>query len=597
MANRTLPQCRLVWDRKLGGKKQRNRLGMYPIAKFNTTLSAWRTIPTTVMLQIQRYSRTHIAQSDHRTAVVYSIRLILPAFSRLFHLHLHPNHEIVHPDAQVDYFHLEPDGTSVLSYSGLLITDAVVAFQYEVVHNDHTLQRLREGIAGGLNRGFNRLSGSLGWATIIIHHQGDIQRGVKPSFEGSFSVDGVVHHIVTLENYVRSKHIRDPDADPESADGSLVVFRDFDVMTMCVHDRLEYGRDALRHPVLRTGAGLDTTRTTTGWYNPVWLSKSPFVDMHLGMSMKRNNVTDNLSSNFINAIGKSDGCSKSQKIPPTVRTLPITGVSDATTQILNNLNIASALYKSTFNIGLEIIELNIQSPTCPANADPRNAWNVGCDTNITLYVRCPAGMEIGVAWLGTVYAPFPSATLSTHLFAMTSDVKLKPPLPDHRSFLEQLSLRQPGQSKPASLFKILLHRGTNYANRWWALAHEIGHNLRALVSTTLWLLKKLFSSISPQHDVRPLTVPLLLEVNIVSSAPQIVLSAIYAAQLWDQLQRTSKFPHVACISGAANAFSQWTLGNVYTSMLFMNTSCLLDASVSRSVIPLQTCGNGTWRGL
>jgi hypothetical protein len=192
-----------------------------------------------------------------------------------------------------------------------------MAFQGEVVHNDHTLQRLREDIAGGLNRGFNRPSGSLGWASIIIHHQGDIQR--HKTFIRRFLQRrwGCPSHR-NPRNYVRSKGIRDPDPDLEIADGSLVIFGGSDAMTvaeesagtgfqaiapstvqMCAHDRLEYNRDALRHPVLRTGAALDTTRTTTGWYDPVWLSKSPFVDMHLGMSMKRNDVTGNISSKLI----------------------------------------------------------------------------------------------------------------------------------------------------------------------------------------------------------------------------------------------------------------------------------------------------------
>lgn len=213
----------------------------------------------------------------------------------------------------MNYFRLEPDETSVLGHSESLITDAVMVFQGEVVHNDHTLQRLREHVAGGLDRAFNHPSGSLGWARIIIHHQGDIQKGIAPSFEGSFSVNGLVYHIVTLENYLRNKHVRDPEPDLDNADGSLVIFRDSDVMTadeeiegtnflgtspsthqMCVHDRLEYNRDSLHHPVLRTGAGLDGERIS--WYDPFWLNKLSSVDMNIGMPMKRTDVTGNISS-------------------------------------------------------------------------------------------------------------------------------------------------------------------------------------------------------------------------------------------------------------------------------------------------------------
>lgn len=77
---------------------------------------------------------------------------------------------------------------------------------------------------------------------------------------------------------------------------------------------------------------------------------------------------------------------------------------NATTQILMNWNSASALYKSTFNVSLGIIEVQVQNETyvstsvivylklqlsgfrCPTTADPTIPWNVDC-TNVDLNNR------------------------------------------------------------------------------------------------------------------------------------------------------------------------------------------------------------------
>lgn len=42
--------------------------------------------------------------------------------------------------------------------------------------------------------------------------------------------------------------------------------------------------------------------------------------------------------------------------------------SAATTQILANVNSASALYQSTFNVSLGVVELNVQDANCPSSA-------------------------------------------------------------------------------------------------------------------------------------------------------------------------------------------------------------------------------------
>ncbi|KAJ7874022.1 hypothetical protein B0H14DRAFT_3556320 [Mycena olivaceomarginata] len=63
--------------------------------------------------------------------------------------------------------------------------------------------------------------------------------------------------------------------------------------------------------------------------------------------------------------------------------------SNATSQILINWNTASLLYKSTFNVSLGIVELQIQDEV----SDGVGLWH--------LMSGCPTGSEVGTVWLAT----------------------------------------------------------------------------------------------------------------------------------------------------------------------------------------------------
>ncbi len=73
-----------------------------------------------------------------------------------------------------------------------------------------------------------------------------------------------------------------------------------------------------------------------------------------------------LSVSFANVIGDNSGCPKSQQVLYMGVAADCQYVSqygnkdNATKQILNDWNLASSLYKSTFNVSLGIIELQVQ---------------------------------------------------------------------------------------------------------------------------------------------------------------------------------------------------------------------------------------------
>lgn len=217
-----------------------------------------------------------------------SFRLILSAFDQKFYLHLRPNDNLIHPSARINYYSVGANGRSVLTHSLPLERESVKAYWGEVIPSHASPSRMREDTAGVIPRPAGH--SELGWARIMVHHQGDSAQGVAPVFEGAFSVNGVVHHVMTTENYLRNKHALDPEINAlDNTDSSLVIWRDSDVMNFheeedihsgvsgslsphphsCGHDSLPFNTDPLRNPLLRAP-------TVSPWYDPLHLLDDPF---------------------------------------------------------------------------------------------------------------------------------------------------------------------------------------------------------------------------------------------------------------------------------------------------------------------------------
>lgn len=93
---------------------------------------------------------------------------------------------------------------------------------------------------------------------------------------------GVVHHVMTKDNYLRNKHHMDPQLLFDDMDSSLVIFRDSDIMShqeyhaaqgldsgpipippqSCGHDRLSYNTNPYENAALRRPA------SAAPWYDP-----------------------------------------------------------------------------------------------------------------------------------------------------------------------------------------------------------------------------------------------------------------------------------------------------------------------------------------
>lgn len=150
----------------------------------------------------------------------------------------------------------------------------------------------------------------------MVHHQGNVVQGIAPSFEGAFSVNGVVHHVMTKENYLRNKLDLDPELVSPLGDleTPLVIWRDSDIMSTheekiarfggfnnstldpaytssgpqtCGHDHLDHNIDPSLNPALRKPA-------VSPWYDPYGVLDAPFLDLSL---RKRDDVAGGGSGN------------------------------------------------------------------------------------------------------------------------------------------------------------------------------------------------------------------------------------------------------------------------------------------------------------
>ncbi|TYJ53027.1 hypothetical protein B9479_006357 [Cryptococcus floricola] len=466
----------------------------------------------------------------HSDSLILSLDLpdLLPFEVKML---VHPSEYLFHPEAKVSYGQSSFGSERLRQEDWRLYTGSVIAPYY--------VDRLTTLHSISANLPESEKQNILGRASVMVHHPGDLS-GHGAVWEGSFEVLGEMYNVMTRDKYDRIKTTEDVAVEGM---GEMVVFRQSDMRhdnatsSSCSHDNLHFN-DPHHNPLFRPASPLTPPSLFAPLLDNLWKRD----DTAGGMD---------ISTNYIDSINSTSGCPNTQKIVYMGVALDCTyiasyGSTDAArTQVLNDWNQVSALYKQTFNISIGIIELQVQNLTCPTTAVTGEEWNVGCSDDVTLDERlsrfsawrgnkgddgaglwhlmsaCPTDSEVGVAWLGTL--------------------------------CQTDSSTQSGQTVSGTGIS------TATKTEWSLVSHEIGHGFGAIHDCT--------SGCSLSGSCCPLSK--------------------------STCDADSQFIMNPTTSSSETKFSGCTLGNICTNIgnRQVSTSCIENPG-ARSVISLQQCGNG-----
>ncbi|KAI8330144.1 Metallo-peptidase family M12-domain-containing protein [Choanephora cucurbitarum] len=313
-----------------------------------------------------------------------SILLEFSAFDQPIQLHLSYNMELFHPQAETTIFN--SDGSKQA-------TERLVAEDYAVYK--------------GYVSPFTHQ-----WARIVMRN--DLMHDGAVVFEGAFSLGFDIYHIKTTNNYQLAKRHDDPTA-PAS---SMIVFRDSDQI---IEQNTLFKRHGKRSDIMCAMEELAYNRRNRGSHLAPTLSNtsSSFSDL-----WEKRDIPA-----FPSNMHAYQGCPVSKKIAymgaaaDCSYVLSYGSTRYAKLQMINDWNVASAVYERTFNVSLGLIYLQISVPECPSEPIQSLEWNRACSGGYTinnrlsdfslwrgrkgedgaalwhLMTRCATGAKVGIAWL------------------------------------------------------------------------------------------------------------------------------------------------------------------------------------------------------
>ena len=269
---------------------------------------------------------------------------------------------------------------------------------------------------------------SVGWARVTV-----LRDGVHPLFHGAFSIGGDNHHVQTSSSYTETRHNLDPDIEPTD-DEYMVVWRDSDIVSTplqsmiersiddtytCTSDSLDFNQRS-DHPVLK-----NVPKPGPSHWGA--MSLSPLVGKRQIDSQPSNG--NSAGVNLVSTIGKTSGCPNTRKVAlvGVAADCTYTGTFNSTqslrSYVIQQMNSASSLWESSFNISLGLQNLTVSPNNCPGSVQHITPWNQNCESGAditdrlnlfsgwrgtladsnshwTLLTNCNTGSAIGLAWLG-----------------------------------------------------------------------------------------------------------------------------------------------------------------------------------------------------
>ena len=349
-----------------------------------------------------------IRTRNHRIHASSSFDLSLDLYHglRKMRLSLEPNHDII------------PDGAT-LSYLG---ADGTIRSQEPIQRQHHKVFRGTARMQSFDGDWYN-----VGWARINV-----LADGPQPLFEGAFSVNHDHHHIQLSSTYNSNRHMDDPLV--EAADDEyMVVWRDSDIAPddesstfkrgtsdfTCTADQLTFNSNP-SHPVYQKMLRRDADH---------W-GAMPMVNLFGKRQIDTQPGSGNTAGvNLVANIGQTSGCPNTRKVAlvGVATDCTYTGTfpskSAAHSNVITQMNSASSLWESSFNISLGLQNLTVSEASCPGAPPATTKWNQNCQTGAdiqerlnlfsewrgtlddhnshwTLLTNCNSGSSVGLGWLG-----------------------------------------------------------------------------------------------------------------------------------------------------------------------------------------------------
>ncbi|KAG2175963.1 hypothetical protein INT44_000441, partial [Umbelopsis vinacea] len=171
-------------------------------------------------------------------------------------------------------------------------------------------------------------------------------------------------------------------------------------------------------------------------------------------------------------------------------------IPNAMYQIFNDWNAASAVYESTFNVSLGLIEVKIMSSPCPTTTPTNETWNRPCNPNYPINMRlsdfsqwrgtkgddgaglwhlltqCATGSKVGIAWLGQLCTTDVSLQQQDGGNEYVSGTGVSSSKYEYDFYRTQFA-----QFTKLNFFKVT-------REEWKVVAHEIGHGFGAIHDCT-----------------------------------------------------------------------------------------------------------------